>query len=233
VELVHENLLPALDRCSIIATSLRGLARYDDSSCLFDVPVKDFTVILDILRCLRLLGHYILQYAAEERRQFLVFSKWLRHEIDVQATDPNSASSGEMLEKDPGVNYSQLLAYIQGALSNSHLIPFLRRNPTISDETSSRKAESPAYEDLSKALERYKVGTLAQKEILDIWAMFIHLHNKSRDAFSRIARWQTSNTTMSSGLILEDETITEARDMRMVFEVSLAIHVICTPTLTD
>jgi len=162
----------------------------------------------------------MLQYAAEGRRQFSIFSKWLRYQIDVQATDPSSASSEEMLQKDPGVNYAQLLAYIKGGLANSHIIPFLRRNLSLSEESTLREKEPPAYDDVCKTLQNHKIDASAQTDALDIWTMFVHLHIKCRAIFSTTAKWQASNTTLGSGLVLEDEMTTDTRDIKTTFEVS-------------
>lgn len=216
IELAHENLLPALDRCSIVISTLRGLARYHDSSWIFNVSTQEFTAILDVIRCLRLLTHNILIYAGDERRQFAVFSRWLRHEIDIQATDPTSSSAEEVADRDPGVDYSQLLEYIQGPMSKSDLTPFLRQQTDLSTETT--RTRGLAYDDIRHAIELSKQGVPFKQEALCVEYTYTHLQNLCADLFVQIAKWQAANTSMDCGLVLEDEEVSEARDMRMVFE---------------
>ena len=50
IQLLHENFLPALDRCSIIISRLRGLAAYHDQDWIFNGPLSHFTHLLDLLK---------------------------------------------------------------------------------------------------------------------------------------------------------------------------------------
>ncbi|KAB2577683.1 hypothetical protein DBV05_g3785 [Lasiodiplodia theobromae] len=149
LEITHENIIPALDRTSIVVSMLRGLARYTGSSKIINVPPEELSNILDTLRCLRLLAHNVLIYAGEERRQFTAFSKWLRYEIDTQATDPSSQSAEEAADRDPGLDHGLLLAYIPGALTKSKLAPFLRRQADIVDPRPELLAYEHKLEDTS------------------------------------------------------------------------------------
>lgn len=203
-----------------MTTTLRGLARYHDSSWIFNVSTQEFTAILDVIRCLRLLGHNILIYAGDERRQFAVFSRWLRHEIDVQATDPTSSSAEEAADRDPGVDYSQLLEYIQGPMSQSDLTPFLQCQADIFTEPIDSRTLS--YEDIQRAIELSKQGAPYKQEALCLEYAYTHLQNLCAELFAHITKWQAASTSMDCGLVLEDEDISNARDMRMVFEVSWA-----------
>lgn len=124
-----------------------------------------------------------------------------------------------MLQKDLGINYAQLLAFIEGGLGNSHISPFLRRNLNLSEASTLRGKTPPAYEDLAKILQKHKEGVSNQTEEVDVWTMFLHLHINCRTVFSATARWQTSNTTLGGGLVLEDEELTQARDITTIFEV--------------
>ncbi|KAK8182382.1 anaphase-promoting complex, cyclosome, subunit 4-domain-containing protein [Phyllosticta citribraziliensis] len=214
LEMTHENLLPALDRCSIVVSMLRGLARYTGSSSIINVPPEELTEILETIRSLRLLGHNILIYAGEERRQFLAFSKWLRHEIDTQAADP-STQANEEAEKDAGVDYAQLLAYIPRTLKESNLTPFLRRQQDLGIF----KLEVVEYENVKNNMHFLKMDRPVQEGSLCTWSVTQLLQAQCDRLFAQITAWQAANCGLSCGLILEAEEASHARDMRMVHEV--------------
>jgi len=214
IELIHENLIPALDRCSIVVSRLRGLAKYYESTSVFNAPVEGFTSVMGVIDILRLLAYTSFNYATEERRQFAIFSKWLRHEIDVQVTDPTSASADETTEQDLGLDYSQLLAYIQGAMTESKLVPFVSKRTA---ETSMKGGIE--YEEVRTSIEQHKKGLPCTEECLSQHAALQDLEKRCAHLFHNITKWQVANTSMTCGLVLEDQKST-ARDMRVVSEVS-------------
>ncbi|KAF2756810.1 hypothetical protein EJ05DRAFT_418513, partial [Pseudovirgaria hyperparasitica] len=213
IELTHENLIPALDRCGIVVSLLRGLAAYNDSGSVFNVPASDFTSILETLKILRVLGHVVLVVAREERRQFTSFSRWLRDEIDVQAS--SSSSTEDPPERDSSVDYTLVLDFIRGPMISSKLNRFLRRQPKI-DHSWSLPQCLPTYDEICKFVEPSKLAPESSSaDGADTWLSLQRLHAQCQSAFAMIARWQASNTSMSFGLVLEDDEICDARDMRM------------------
>ncbi|KAL1650708.1 hypothetical protein SLS58_000826 [Diplodia intermedia] len=214
LEITHENIIPALDRTSIVVSMLRGLARYSGSSKIINVPPEELSNILDTLRCLRLLAHNVLVYAGEERRQFTAFSRWLRHEIDTQASDPSSQSAEEAAERDPGLDHGLLLAYIPGALTKSKLAPFLRRQADIVDP----RPELLAYEHVKLNMNIHRHDELIPDGSLCAWTLQEILQSQCRELFAQMTAWQAKNSSMDCGLVLEDGAVSEARDVRMVFE---------------
>jgi anaphase-promoting complex subunit 4 len=214
LELTHENLLPALDRCSIILSHLKGLAEYHEHSPVFNVPVSAFEVILNIIRCMRLLSHLILQYASEESRQFLVFSKWLRHEIDIQASDPASASAEETSQQDMGTDYSQLLAYIQRPMEESKLESFISMPKEGSPVVT---AESSTYEDLKKSVDVFKKQDNGHIDLINIHSHFDDWQRQNRMLVDQITSHQRASSSMNCGIVLEQGNITTS-DLRVVSE---------------
>lgn len=212
-EVAHANLLPALDRCDAILIGLKGLAQYHEDSIIFNVPLTSFGVIINIIRCMRLLGHSMLIYANEEQRQFTTFSKWLRHEIDIQATDPNSASAEETAEKDMGIDYSQLLAYIQGPMEVSKIDPFV----LISDDPPAVSTHAAMYEDVKKALGLFKTGAEGDREVLNLQSHFDEWRRHNMILVDQITSHQRANSSMSCGFVLEECGLA-TWDMRMVSE---------------
>ncbi|KAF2143445.1 uncharacterized protein K452DRAFT_248016 [Aplosporella prunicola CBS 121167] len=212
VDLTHENLLPALDRLSIVVSMLRGLATYHKSSSIINVPSDQLTAILDTIRCLRLLGHNVMIYGNEERRQYEVFSKWLRHEIDVQSSD-SSSNAPEDADRDPGIDHAQLLAYIPGAMTQSKLIPFLRRQTDIPNPPTGL----PEYHEVKQSMAQHRRNEPIEEGSLCTWSVAGKLQDQCRNLFAQITKWQAQNSTIDCGLMLEDGQVS-AKDMRMVYE---------------
>lgn len=202
---------------------MRNLAQYHDSGWIFNTPVKDFTALLEQLKNLRLLAHTTLYYASEEKRQFLSFSKWLRYEIDFEATEADSQSRAEMESRDSGVDIAILLEYISHSLMKSALAPYLRPEAQLSDEQ--RNAERSSYSDTRKAAELLKEQGVYKEEALCIDHVLRHFNSSCVKLFQQISQWQESNISMDCGVVLEEigEGVGETLDMHMVFEVSLHI----------
>lgn len=220
--LVHENLIPALDRCSIVISRLRGLATFHDREWIFASPISDFTALLEILQNMRLLAHTVLLYASEEKRQFHAFSKWLRFCIDYEATEPESQSRAEMENRDSGVDIAQVLEYIKHGLTKSNLIPYLKLEAQL--DTKRNSTEAASYDDTKKAIELLKDGSTFKAEALCLEHVLGHLNVCVTALLKQVSAWQESNIQMDSGILLEemDDAVGEDTviDMRMVPEVS-------------
>jgi anaphase-promoting complex subunit 4 len=219
--LLHENLVPALDRCSIVISRLRGLAQFHDRDWIFSGPMTEFSALLETLKNMRLLAHTAMLYASEEKRQFHSFSKWLRFTIDFEATEVDSQSRAEMEQRDPGVDVSQVLAYIQYGLTKSDVTPFLRPEAQLDGKANGREAAS--YEDTKKAVELLKEGATFKEEALCLEHVLGHLSTGVTGLLKQVSRWQEANIQMNSGVVLEDADETGelvVLDMRMAFEVS-------------
>ncbi|KAF2845672.1 hypothetical protein T440DRAFT_459853 [Plenodomus tracheiphilus IPT5] len=217
--LLHENLLPALDRCSIVVSRLRGLAQFHDRDWIFTSPVQDFTALLEVLKNMRLLAHTTLLYAGEEKKQFHAFSKWLRFIIDFEATEPESQSRAEMELREPGVDMSQVLEYIKHGLTKSDMNPYLR--PEAQLNTQVRAAEPASYEDTKKAVELLKEGARFKEEALCLEHVAGHLRTGVQGLLRQVSRWLEDGVQMDGGIVLQEEERGKnwgEVDMRMVFE---------------
>ena len=225
---MHENLLPAIDRCNVILSSLQGLIEFHQYDSGFTIPNSDFEPAVDVIRCLRLLAHVALTYAAEEHRQFEQFSKWLRHEIDVQATDPNSASAQETRDRDVGLDYGLLLAYIEGPLEHSKLTAFI---PNTSDHRPST-GNGPRYDVVKKALDAFRddkdADADADADLLVLNSHFQELQRLCNGLVGRITNWLRSGSSMNYRITLESCTMA-TWDMRMVDEDLISTYVAVVP----
>ncbi|PFH61107.1 hypothetical protein XA68_18171 [Ophiocordyceps unilateralis] len=118
--LVHENFLPALERCALIFSRLRGLAQFHDDRDDIGFSVSQISRVLDIIGCLHLVGHKILIHVMDELEHFAAFSVWLRFQIDGLA----SGTSEELTEKEATMDTSRVLTYIETYLTQSPLDMF-------------------------------------------------------------------------------------------------------------
>ncbi|KAF1952198.1 hypothetical protein CC80DRAFT_527960 [Byssothecium circinans] len=220
IQLLHENFLPAIDRCSIVISRLRGLAEYHDRGWIFSGPVSDFTALLEQLKSLRLLAHTTLLYAADEKRHFTSFSKWLRYSIDFEATEADSQSRAEMEAKDPGVDVGIVLSYIEHNLAQSDLTPYLKSVAEISGI----RGES-SYEETVKTIEALREGVPAKEQALCMEAVLRRFGDGVGGLLKQVSLWQEENVSMDCGIVLEEEEMGEEVDMRMVYEPSTTTNI--------
>jgi hypothetical protein len=218
--IVHENLIPAIDRCSIIMSRLRGLAEFhQDRDWIFTSALSDFTSILERLKCMRLLAHTVLLYAAEEKKQFAAFSKWLRFVIDFEATEPESQSRQEMEQRDSGTDIMQVLEYVQFGLTKSALGPYL-----VAGGDGGRRE---IYEDTVRAVEVLKEGGGYKEEAVCLENVLGGFKEGVTGLLRQVSVWQEANIRMDGGLVLEEVSAAKDEnvvvDMRMVYEASLPL----------
>ncbi|KAF1811483.1 hypothetical protein P152DRAFT_515037 [Eremomyces bilateralis CBS 781.70] len=211
LDLTHENLLPALDRCTMLISALRGLALHYQESQILDVPIPQFRVIIERVRCLRFLSHQILIIASEERRQFLAFSRWMRHEIEVQATEPTSAAADEVLDRDIGIDYAQLLAYIRGPLKASRMPKFMEDVELSAVDD----LDHLSYETLQKQLKQHNNGMGTKFPCLSLWIHLKELQSSCLSLVKKITFSQVAGTDVACGIFLDDGEVSSL-DMKMV-----------------
>lgn len=120
--LVHENFLPGLERCSIILSRLRGFAQFYDTRDDIGFTTTQISRVLDIISCLTLVGHKILLHTMDELEHFGAFSGWLRFQIDRLAT--SGSATEELTEKEATMDTSRVLTYIERYLMGSPLDAF-------------------------------------------------------------------------------------------------------------
>ncbi|KAF2997899.1 hypothetical protein E8E13_004344 [Curvularia kusanoi] len=217
--LVHENLIPALDRTVTVISRLRGLAMFHDTDWIFSGPVTQFTSLLDTLKSMRLLAHTVLAHVGDEKRQFTAFSKWLRFVIDFEATEPESQSRAEMEGRDSGVDISLVLEYVRNGLQHSSLQPYLAPEVVLNDEDKTKPEAS--YEDTRKAIEVADEGQDWKPEALCLEHVLSHLVTGTTVLLKQVSKWQESGIQMDSGIVLEtsqDAAKDTIADMRMVYE---------------
>lgn len=219
--LTHENLLPALERVSVLVSRLRGLSRFQDSNAAFGLYTQELDEILDTVSCLQLLAHRILISASSELRQFSAFSAWLHQEIEMQTADPTSASVREAAEKDFNINHANTLQYIQGAMMQSKLNVYFNKQAQNDQRAHWNLAAEgrSIYEVYKRESKEPGKTTASHKQLPGLEALITHLDTQCGSVFSRIAETQKRNVRFGTPIPI-GSGVPECMDMRMVVEVN-------------
>ncbi|KAK4983275.1 hypothetical protein LTR50_007326 [Elasticomyces elasticus] len=153
----HNNLLPALERATIVVSRLRGLALFHDANESFSVEASVFDDILEVIDGIRFLAYQVLIVAGEEHRQFRAFSRWLRLQIDLVSANTNLATE-ENMERDAAIDYEKVTTYIKGPLMQSRLQPLLKVTDDYEQLLSRHCALPPSLADVKAAISRHRQG---------------------------------------------------------------------------
>lgn len=231
--LTHECLLPALERSEVLLSRLIGLSKFHKLSGILGLETRDLKAITETLDCLHLLAHHILVHTNEELEQFMAFSKWLRHEIDMQAAEPMSQTLEELMEKTDMVDHSQTLKYIRGALSKSNLRDYIHQLPLMgagrppiadSDRWAPTGQDRSFYDTLKNLLEQRTrpqardddSGHVKHPKLNDLTR---RLGLQFEKVFGEIALAQRQGILDRSALTLHPDCDAEVADMTMCQEV--------------
>ena len=216
----HENLIPALERFSVLVSRLRGLSKFQESTGSLGLNTQELEDVINSVNCLQLLARNILITAGTELRQFSAFSAWLRQEIDVQATDPASASTEEFAERDTLHDYASILEYIQGAMSQSRLVELLSIQPPTDMRPQWDLASEgrSIYSSYKRDIKTYSRGIVPDKKLPGLAALVTHLKSQCQIVFGRIAETQKRKVRFGESLCLEEISVVRS-DMRMSIEV--------------
>lgn len=217
--LVHENLLPALERFCVLVSRLRGLSKFQEPNTRLGLSTHELENILDTTNCLQLLAHHILICAGSEFRQFLAFSTWLRKEIEIQSID-NSSSMNDPNEKEPEIDYVSTLGYIQGGMMNSRLNMYLNTKvPADKKSQWDLAAKGRSLYDLYKHELKERCDEVsAQKNLPGLDTLIAHLDIQCTSVFAGIAETQRRNIRFGSLVSLGKGT-PACMDVRMLAEV--------------
>ena len=218
--LTHESLLPALERCVVLLSRLRGLARHGASDVTLGLSAQDLSNVIDTINCLNLMAHNILIYASLELQQFTSFSMWLRHEIDTQVVDPSSASAEEAAEKDTLIDHAKVLDYIQGAMMKSRLVEFFQPPDLEGHLKHDLAAEGTSlYATYKKELKKYDGGDRMDKRLPRLADLFDHLSKQCEVIFNSISQTQRRNVMYGTPVLIDQNCSTRMIDARMKPEV--------------
>ncbi|KAK3939910.1 anaphase-promoting complex, cyclosome, subunit 4-domain-containing protein [Diplogelasinospora grovesii] len=206
--LVHENFLPALERCVVILSRLLGIVRFYDTRENFGFTAAQITRLIDIVSCLTVVGHRILRTIIDELDYFAVFSTWFRLEIDRQSSP--STANDELTEKEATLDHAMVLEYLSTYLTSSPLDMHFDE-VTQEDYTKERKlvedgpGTSSLLELLKKQLEKQEEGQSYMKALPHVEFLVTYLNSRASGVFQGIAEDKRRNvrfgppTTLSIG----------------------------------
>lgn len=206
------NIIPGMERLTLAASALRGLALYYEGTTKFDVEAQFFTKVIDTVGCLQLLVHEALQILGEEERQFRAFSRWLRAQVDLSATEPGSQSAQELSEREAmTADIPRVLTYLEGPLIQSRLQPFVKGSNADSSANIRHDIEAVA------AAIKTARGTPTSDEVtLSIPACMKRLQELADSAFGQIKQWQKSTWSRPVEEDLHVSTASGILDARIV-----------------
>jgi anaphase-promoting complex subunit 4 len=223
--LVHENLMPAMQRFAVLVSRLRGLARFQENMTNMGLSTAEQDRVLDTLNCLQLLARFILITADNELHSFTAFALWLKTEIEIQGT--SSSSAEDAAEQDRMLDYATVLEYIQGPMLRSELVELF----AIQSETDARRLWDPVSEDVSM-YEPYKVEvkacvekrTLPEKRFPGLEALLARLDKQCKGVFEKIAEAQARKVKFGLPIRLGVGRLKSCA-IRMVMEVRPSIYI--------
>lgn len=114
-----------MERCEVLLSRLIGISKFHKLNHVLGLETRDLQDIVETVDALHLHSHTMLTKSSAELAQFLEFSRWLRHEIDIQTAEPMSQTLADLQEKSDDIDHVVVLDYIQGALTKSALRLFI------------------------------------------------------------------------------------------------------------
>ena len=219
--LIHENLLPALDRLSVLLSRLRGLSRFQALDISLGLDTQELDKMVDTINSLQLVSHHMLICAGSELQGFTAFSAWLGHEIEKQATDPSSASAQEIAEKDMSLDHISVLEYVQGAMENSQLSRYLDPTEGQIPEWNLEVQGRPLFELYKNEFQISKGSLQSSRKLPGIQALTHHFQKQCDSLFQRIAEVQRRNVRFGTPLHIGMDT-PDRKDMRIVDGVRIS-----------
>ena len=190
--LVHQNLIPALERCGIILSRLLGIARFHEDRDTIGFTPSHISRLLDIVSCLSLVAHKILIHVMEELDLFTAFSSWLRFEIDKLASP---SITEELSEREATMDNAKVLTYIQGFLTSSELSLYLGEvdKEDYSNDWEHVEDGSSLLEMLDRQLTRKESGQAYMKALPNLIFLINYLNSRSNSLFKEVAGAEKRN----------------------------------------
>ena len=222
-QLVHECLLPALERMTVLISRLRGLSRFHDSNLALGLNTQELDDILDTNQTLQLLAHHILRLTTMELRQYSAFSIWLHREIDIQSSDDGSAAQQESLDREIAIDYATTLQYIQGAMCHSRLAIHLQEGRRENDYSKWKLSSGgrSLYELYGRQLKEMEAG--AERTLPGLDSLIPHMSAQCEKLFTRIAETQRRNVRFGNPIVISSAPFVVAE-----LRVSPEVHAIYT-----
>ncbi|KAK7736209.1 hypothetical protein SLS53_007044 [Cytospora paraplurivora] len=200
--LIHQNMLPAIERCTLILSRLSGIARFHEEEDHIGFTNAEITRLVDILSAFNLVCHKVLLIVMEELELFRVFSSWLRITIDRVSS---SSVSEEVMEKEALLDPSKVLRYIEKYLINSPMATYLAKVPQeVWDGDWERVQQSSSVlNDLDEQLRLEQTGKPYMQALPQMAFLVDFLTKKAGDVFNNIAEAEKRSVRFGQAVKLE------------------------------
>jgi anaphase-promoting complex subunit 4 len=196
--LVHENMLPALERCSVILSRFAGIAKFQGSNDSIGFSSHQISLMMDTVACLNLVCSKILVQAVDELGLFTSFSAWLRYEIDRLVSDPSlSSANDEAAEKEGSIDHSKVLYYIRRTMTTSPLAVYF--GPVSEVKASNWVNEEqglPMFNLLDSQLQKQEQGLTYMQHLPRVDFLCDVLAQQATTIFSQIAAAEKRNVLL-------------------------------------
>lgn len=224
-QLVHENMLPALDRCSVILSRFMGIAKFQDPDDTVGFSSHQISLIMETISCLHLISSRILMQVVDEMDHFSAFSSWLRYEIDRLASDASNSSNEEATEKEALIDHGKVLLYLQTTMTSSPLAVFFGE-ASAQEHNDFPQAEQgeegiPMFDLLGKHLEKQEQGLPYKKPLIQVEVLCKYLVRQANTVFNQIAEAEKRNVVFGKAIELGLTQKGTPMDMRMVHKVGV------------
>lgn len=192
--LVHENMLPALDRCTVILSRFMGIAKFQGANNSVGFSSHQINLIMDTVACLHLVSSRILIEVVDELDHFVAFSSWLRYEIDRLASEASSSINEEAAEKEASIDHSKVLHYLQTTMTSNPLAVFFDETSVDDHDNLSQVDQGlPMFDLLEKQLEKQEQGLPYIKPLTRVQLLCKYLVGQSNAVFKQIAEAEKRN----------------------------------------
>jgi len=220
--LVHENMLPALDRCSVILSRFAGIAKFQGPNENVGFTIQQITLMMDAVACLHLISSKILIQVVDELDLFAAFSNWVRFEIDRLASDSSASPDDDKVEKEASIDHSKVLLYLQTAMTNSPLAIYFDDSLPEQDDNGWKNAEQglPIYELLDKQLQKQDEGAPYMRTLPRVDLHCKLLARQASIVFGQIAEAEKRNVIFGKVYEIGLAETSGPVDMRMSTVVS-------------
>lgn len=200
--LIHENMLPAIERCTLILSRLSGIARFHEEEDHVGFTNTEITRLVDILSALNLICHKVLLIVMGELELFCMFSSWLRLTIDRVSS---GAVPDDFMDKEALLDPAKTLRYIERYLVSSPMAVHFAKVPREAwDEDWERMQDSPGVlNELDKQLKRQESGTPYMKGLVQMAFVVDFLTAKAGDVFKNIAEAEKRSVRFGQAVRLE------------------------------
>lgn len=191
------------------------MAQFYDSLEDIGFSVTQITKIMDIVGCLRLVGHKILLLVMDELDHFVSFSTWLRAQIDRLAS--SSSEAEELTEKEASMDHGKVLTYIEDYLVDTPLALFFDGMDEGESDADLQYVEDGRVllDVLTAQLGKYENGQQGMKALPRVEFLVDYASNCSNRLFKSIAEAKRRSVRFGKPIRLSIGLSVDIADGRM------------------